>query len=89
MNLRTSKRRLAKANVSPHGTGTIKQLCRTKGSVGVSHHEANFSKILPSTMKKLVENGWFAPVGNTYKITEKGRQFLKDQSILDSFDATR
>lgn len=40
-------------------------------------HDANFSRILPREMDRLVREGLFEPDGNgSYRITEKGRAKL-------------
>jgi DNA-binding PadR family transcriptional regulator len=57
--------------------GTAKQTVRTTGTRG---HDADFSRILPSTMKKLVEDGLFEPWEGSYRITDKGRRVLKQIS---------
>lgn len=40
-------------------------------------HDANFRRILPSAMKKMMEEGLFEPDGEgSYRITQKGLQKL-------------
>lgn len=57
-------------------SGTVQQLARLQG--GTCHHEANFRRILPSAMKKLVADGLFEPDNNgEYKITKLGLAHLK------------
>lgn len=55
--------------------GTVKQLIGLTISKG---HDANFTRILPKTMDKLVAEGLFIKIDDTYQITEKGKKILKD-----------
>ena len=58
---------------------TIQQLLdgATTGHHSLSH-DANFKRILPQAMAKLVAEGLFEPDGlGSYKITAKGREVLK------------
>jgi hypothetical protein len=51
---------------------TVVQLIRP----GRNTHEANFRRILPGAMDKLVEEGLFERDGDSYKITLLGQQRL-------------
>lgn len=50
------------------------------GQGGLRGHEPSFDKILPSAMKKLVEDGLFEAHQGSYRITAKGQAYLNNVS---------
>ncbi len=59
------------------GGAATQQLVQLHG--GAASHEANFRRILPSAMAKLLADGLFEPDGmGSYKITAKGEAKLKE-----------
>ena len=57
-------------------SGRTSHLISVNGVHGT--HEADFSKILPSTIKTLVELGYFEPHEESYRITKLGMLKLKE-----------
>jgi ribosomal protein S19E (S16A) len=56
--------------------GTVKQLLGL--TTNKRSHEANFSRILPKAMDKLVEEGLFQKTKDGYEITPKGLGYLRN-----------
>ena len=70
---KTVRRGITKFKTS---SGQSAQLVRVNGVPGI--HEADFSRILPSTIKTLVELGYFEPHEESYRITKLGMLKLKE-----------